>query len=381
MWIKLAEIIQEPSVRRLGLALIVSIILHSLLFGGFNFSLPSVKKEMHVIDARIQMPKVVIKPLVKPVAPKPSVVPKPEQPIAAIEPPQPEAKPKAPVEPQPMPEPPLAELTTETPTKTISPESSDTLQKSIDIGDSLPTPGGEPQPPQSTDAGLVINENAYQYVETEFDVRTEIDGSAQGKASITFNMVTNEQYQLKWLTQPRGVAALFIGDLLQTSTGELTKSGLQPSTYQYEFANKPDKARSVSFDWQAKKVISQTAKGTKTEDLPDGAQDLVSFMYQFMYVAPLQNMQIAITNGKKMRFYDYSFVGEENINSTIGELKTIHIVHTGSGEEDKTELWLALDYQYLPVKIRKTEVEGRVYELLAMRINTNRPVVDNKIIK
>lgn len=363
MWIKLAEIMQDLSYKRLGLALIVSVILHTLLFGGFNMTLPSLKKEMHVIEAHIQMPKAVVKPV---------EAPEPEQPVVAKQATVPELVPQeAPVpEPELIPEPTQAEMP---PEPTIK-EPLDAVASSTDISESSPSRTN--QPPLPVDAGLVINENAYQYIETEFDVRTEIDGSAQGKAIITFNSVSNEEYQIKWLTQPSGVAALFIGDLLQTSEGALTKAGLRPKQYIYQFGNKADKARSAIFDWQAKKVTLQTSKGLKTEDLAEGAQDLLSFMYQFMYVAPLQAMQIAITNGKKMRVYDYTFAGEENINSALGELKTIHIVHTGSGEEDKTELWLALDYQYVPVKIRKTEADGKVYELLATRINTNRPVIN-----
>ena len=367
MWNKLVEIMQDPSYKRLGLAVILSGILHTLLFGGFNMTLPSLKKEMHVIEARIQMPK---------------AVPALKEPLAVIEPAEPEPKPQALAEPDPIEEvptkPPVNSELAKTVPEPIRSEPLDIPSKSIDISDSLPTPSGEPQPtPQPTDVGFVINENAYQYVETEFDVRTEIDGSTQGNAIITFDSVPNEQYQIKWLTQPSGVAALFIGDLLQTSEGELTKAGLRPKQYIYQFGNKADKARSAIFDWQAKKVTLQTSKGLKTEDLAEGAQDLLSFMYQFMYVAPLQAMQIAITNGKKMRVYDYAFAGEENVNSALGELKTVHIVHTGSGDEDKTELWLAIDYQFVPVKIRKTEAEGKVYELLATRINTNRPVVNH----
>jgi hypothetical protein len=116
-----------------------------------------------------------------------------------------------------------------------------------------------------------------------------------------------------------------------------------------------------------------TSKGTYTEDLPEGAQDLLSFMYQFMHVAPLQTMQIPIVNGKRLRIYDYSFEGEELVNSSLGELKTIHITHNGIDSDEKTELWLAIDYQYVPVKIRKIEKNGDVVEMVATRINSNRP--------
>jgi hypothetical protein len=48
-------------------------------------------------------------------------------------------------------------------------------------------------------------------------------------------------------------------------------------------------------------------------------------------------------------------------------------VHTGNDADEKTELWLAIDYQHIPVKIVKTEKEGRYYEFIATRISTTRP--------
>ncbi len=365
MWNKFVEILQEPAFRRLGIAIVISTALHTVFFGNMDFSLPTLKKEMHLIEARIQMPKVVPQKLETP----PLEMPQPEE-IAIAEPkPIIEASPTANIDelslvPEAKPEVSASDTVEATPKPEpiVPPQSNDEL---------LATE----EPVQPVDMGLVINENAYQYIETEFDVRTAIDGSTEGKAKITYNLVENNQYQISWLTEGIGIMALLFPELLQTSEGELTKSGLQPNHYLYQFGKKADKTRSASFDWQAKKVNLKTAKGVKTEDLPEGTQDLLSFMYQFMYVAPLQQMQLPIVNGKKLSIYDYSFEGEEQVNSPLGELRTLHILHSGSNEEDKTELWLAIDYQYAPVKIRKIESDGSMVEMLATRISTNRPVI------
>lgn len=367
MWSKLEQIRQDLSYKRLGIALVVSVVLHTFLLGRLDLTLPSLKKEMHLIEARIQMPKAVVKKIEIP-KPEETVAPKPALPV---EPPKPIAKPK--VEEAIEPEEAVVAVAPPEPIPEVVPVAENPL---------LPqTENREPSPPlealQPVDAGLVINENAYQYVETDFDVRTEIDGSAEGKAKITYNLIENQQYQLRWLTEGSGLVGLLLPDLLQTSEGVLTKTGLQPVSYLYQFGNKTDKTRTVNFDWQAKKVISQTSKGTKTEDLPEGAQDLLSFMYQFMYAAPLQKMQIQIATGKKLTTYDYSFEGEENINTTLGELKTIHITHSGNDADEKAELWLAIDYQYVPVKIRKIDKNGKVVEMAATRISINRPTVNN----
>jgi hypothetical protein len=366
MWNKFVEILQEPATKRLGLAIVISASLHTIFFGNMDFSLPTLKKEMHLIEARIQMPKVVPQ---NPIPPPETVTKTEPEVIEAL----PEAnfdEPSDVVAPETRPEDAVSDAGA-----VLEPIEQEPVESELivppQINDEQPTDQVQPE-----DRGLVINENAYQYIETEFDVRTEIDGSAEGKAKIIYNLVENKQYQISWLTKGTGIMALLFPELLQTSEGVLTKSGLQPNHYSYQFGKKDDKTRSANFDWQAKKVTLQTAKGTKIEDLPDDTQDLLSFMYQFMHVAPLQHMQLSIVNGKKLQIYDYSFEGEEQVNSPLGELKTLHIMHNGNSEEEKTELWLAIDYQYAPVKIRKIESDGSVVEMLATRITTNRPVIN-----
>ena len=358
MWNKVAELAKSTSYKRLGIALLLSILAHAYFFSGLDLSLPFLKKEMHTIEARIQMPKAVVKPP-EPTKPKPEVIePEPEKPIPP--PPNQEADPEptAEIMPDPVvvPEP--------TPAVPIEPEKIEPEQA-----------------PQPKDEGLVINENAYQYVETYFDVRTKIDGPTEGKANITFDLMDKEHYRLKFLVVAEGVAAIFLPDLLQTSDGLLTKTGLQPLNYLYQFGNKTDKTRKAVFDWQANTLQLTTNKGVKTEPLLEDTQDVLSFMYQFMYVAPLQKMQLNITNGKKLREYDYAFEGEENVNSHLGEVKSIHIAHTGTDIDEKIELWLAIDYQYIPIKIRKTEKDGKIYEFVATRVVTTRPTIDALPIK
>jgi len=364
MWSKLSELFEDLSYKQLVLALCISILLHILLFSRFYLALPSYKKEMHLIEARIQIPKAEVKQV---------EAPKREEAVthksASVKPAKPKAKPKVKE---------VMESNEPEDAKEVPVTGSESISQLEPNGQTLDSESQQAQEePQPVDAGLEINENAYQYVETNFDVSTKIDGLAEGQATITYNLTDGSHYHLKWLTQGSGLAALLFPDLLQVSEGVLNKTGLQPNNYSYHFGNKEDKTRIVNFDWQTKKVVQKTSKATLTDDLPEGTQDLLSFMYQFMYVEPLQKMQIHIATGKKLATYDYSFEGEENLKIPLGELKTIHIVHSGGDDEERTEVWLAIDYQYIPIKIRKVENNGKVVEMVATRINTNRPAMNN----
>jgi hypothetical protein len=377
MWNKWLALQQEPAYKRLGIALCLSALLHYFLVGSFYKLLPENKPELHTIEARLQMPKVVAKPAEaakpqeaapvekksKPIKPK-KIPPKPIEPVAE--------EPEAVASEEPLP----VENTTP-PAEPPSPRLSEPLAtsgNSVDIGDPIPTPADAPQQP--VDEGMVINENAYQYVETTFNVSTKIDGSPEGKATMTYNLIDGQHYQINSVAKAGGLAALVLSELLQTSEGVLTKTGLQPSKFTYNYGDKASKSRLATFDWQAKTVNMETAAGIQTEQLPDEAQDLLSFMYQFMYVPPLHKMQIHIVNGKSLRTYDYSFEGESSIPLPMGEVNTIHIQHSNAENEEKIELWLAVDYQYLPVKILKIDKNGKIYEFTASRISKERPLTD-----
>ncbi len=366
MWQTLQSWVDKPGVQRLGWAVLVSMLLHAWLFSGHFFKLPSLSKEMHTIEARIQMPKVVVPE---------STQAKPEKAPVSTDKPKPKLK-RLVHKPKPVPQPemlpveePKAEAVTEN-TSTV-PEAAP-VQEPTQTQDETPT-----EAPQIADTGLVINENAYRYVETYFNVSTKIDGRAEGKAKIVYDLMDERHYKITSLTEANGLAALFIGDLMQESEGELTKTGLQPHRYLYQYGDKEDKTYLATFDWQNKSLLMVSSKSEKAVPLVEGSQDLLSFMYQFMFVPPLETMQIPITNGKKLRIYDYQFDGEVLLTGELGEVNTLHISRSGQDPEERVEFWLAPSYQNIPIKIRKTEKDGKVYEMTATRINTNRPILNN----
>jgi hypothetical protein len=348
-WIKLKSLCQDASYRRLALALGLSLLLHLFLIGKFSFNLPNLNEQHDLIEARLVLPKA----LPSPVQNSPEVIKPVEKQVEFNKPlEQTEEEPVEPVaqvnqQPALLPEPPPTEAVT-----------------SIE-----PPEVAQPIVENPVAAGLIAKPKPYQYIESEFDVYADQDDvpnrSIAGSARVIYQRMPNgEQYQIKSLIQAKGLISLVIPDLLQTSDGYFDEFGLQPAHYLYQFGNKKDKTFSADFNWRSKKLTLHSQKGDQTFDLQDGTQDLLSFMYQFMFVAPLQNMQLNITNGKKLGVYDYTFEGEETITTKLGDIKTVHISRMALEGEKKTELWLALDYQHVPVKIRETSGDGKMYELV-----------------
>lgn len=349
----------------LGLAVLLSLLLHGLMLGGEYWSLPDLvaqHEEQHLQVVSLQANK----PLMADAQlPKPKVSAKPKL--------KPKTKPQAESLPQAEP---LAEANAETAAdaapNAILPENSAAEQTE---GDSPATAEALQQNAASADEQVQEEQRTlpqFSYVDTEFKVLRGANGSKIGVSHIRYRALPDGRYELTSTTEAQGLAALVVsGKLLQQSTGSITEQGLRPDYFSYQYGSSESKKQQSRFDWAQHTLSLETAKGIQTVPLPDGTQDLLSVMYQFVFVPPLEQMSLSVSNGRKLTAFNYEFEGEEVLNTEFGVVNTLHIAKVNQTGSEKTELWLAVDYLYLPVKMRKTEEDGSVIEQMAVRISTD----------
>jgi hypothetical protein len=368
----------DATIWRVGLALLLSLLFHFILLGLVNIDLSIFTPKKQVIEVRFAN-------LVKRSAPK-SVLQKDD--VQEVEAPeleapqaQPEIEPPEPVQPESEAQAavtglaevhsPAAETATEMPAR--EPASLGDAAEEMaggDAGADVEKTASEPAPEANEG---VIDELTppLTLVDMEFDILRGANGNKIGKTTIHFQSNDDGTYVIESISEAKGLVSLFIpGKLVQRSEGLVTASGLLPSTFLYQFGG-DSKAQRARFDWNSGEITLETSKGIQTRPLPKGSQDLVSFMYQFMFVPPLQEMQLNITNGKRLKTYAYSFIGEVDLSTKMGTVHAMHIENSNDDGDEKNELWLAVDYHFLPVKIRKTEKDGSVIEQVITNIKTD----------
>lgn len=208
----------------------------------------------------------------------------------------------------------------------------------------------------------------YQHVSTDFSVFVNGDARPAGSAKIEYSSDESSHYTLHWVVEGKGLLKLLYPSLEQQSQGEISRHGLKPYFYRYAFGSRASKTYEANFDWEINIITLKTSKGEQRQDLRANTQDLLSFMYQFMFVPPLQEMHVTLTNGRRLGEYEYVFEGEESMDIADQTIQTVHIVHTRGDTDEKVELWLASDYRYVPVKIKKLEKNGMVIEQVATRL-------------
>jgi hypothetical protein len=197
-------------------------------------------------------------------------------------------------------------------------------------------------------------------------------GFGTGRAHYRYQAEPQGRYSLRSEMQAVGLASLaFAGKRIESSVGKVTEQGLQPDRYQLEVSGKPDKFQAASFDWDKMQLTLKTNNTQSVEVLPEGTQDFLSFIYQFMFVPPLDKMEWPLTNGKMVRVYHYQFIAEEVISTKFGQINTYHIAKSSGDADEKTDVWLAEDYRFIPIKILKIAKDGSGYEFIATRIDTD----------
>lgn len=240
------------------------------------------------------------------------------------------------------------------------------VEQDVTLDTSLPTVLGPDRKP-------------YYHVSSVYDVYADRSQqkshSSLGRATMHYNR-DGEAYTLKSEVRATGIMGLFLSDLVQTSRGIVDEQGLRPDYFLYQYGKKGKKTYEANFDWQQQQIQLNTRKGQKNAPLKAGTQDLLSFLFQFMFTSPLEQSAMMIANGKAVRQYDYQFVGEISVKTGLGNLQAIKIVRSDPIKNEQLTLWLAKDYQYLPVKIKKTQPsKDKVYTLVIKTLHTNQGAV------
>lgn len=157
------------------------------------------------------------------------------------------------------------------------------------------------------------------------------------------------------------ISHFLAGSRVQTSTGQLTAQGLEPTRF-------GDKVRSeVAAHFEREKGKISFSANTPDAPLLTGAQDQLSIFMQL--ASMLAGDPGGFPKGSTLSFqavgprsadtWVFSVGATERLTLPGGELTAVHLWRDPAGEYDpKTDIWLAPELGYLPVRIRLTQRNG-----------------------
>ena len=161
-------------------------------------------------------------------------------------------------------------------------------------------------------------------------------------------------YRLSETWKGKGLYALR-GEAVRSSQGAVVADGLRPR--KFEDRRPGREARQVEFD---------PAAGTPTLL----RQDQLSFMWTLAFSPPRDMVTAGVADGKRVTSYTYKVAGRERVKTPAGEFDALKLVKRKDNPLDKaTEVWLAVDRQYIPVRILVVEKDGTRLDQVAVKIS------------
>lgn len=172
-------------------------------------------------------------------------------------------------------------------------------------------------------------------------------------------------YRISETAKGRGILALR-GTTRRTSRGLISAQGLRPVEFTDERTGR--RTARASFDWARQTVTQQYRGEPRTEPLAPQAHDRLAFIFHFAFAPDKKGDAVFdLYNGRGRSRHLYRPAGGERIKTPVGEFEALKLVREKEGE--RTELWLATELSYLPLRILVVEDDGTRYEQLPTRIS------------
>ena len=169
---------------------------------------------------------------------------------------------------------------------------------------------------------------------------------------------TEDHYHIESVTKPVGLLALFKPEtIVVTSEGEIGDHGLRPFKFTHQRAHDSHMNNAAEFDWAHHEITHRDQSGIHQMALPHGTQDRLSMMYQFVAAPPhgKLDMKFSMSNGSDLEAMHYQLNPEQTVTVPYGSMKSYYLYSLPRDIAKKSEVWLAVDHNYVPCKIALTE--------------------------
>ena len=171
------------------------------------------------------------------------------------------------------------------------------------------------------------------------------------------------RYSITTVGEARGLAALFFrGQGRLTSTGTITRAGLQPNLYTAERTSNNHR-EAATFDWETGIVLLNE---NKTAALETPTLDPLAVLWQFYFAPPGQDeVQFNIATTRRVYHYAFRRAGTEKVALSFGEVEAeVWERASGDGSVTTATVWLAPSLHNVMVKLRLSSDRGTVEALL-----------------
>lgn len=145
---------------------------------------------------------------------------------------------------------------------------------------------------------------------------------------------------------------------ISSLTTDSDSGALRPLSYSFDQTGLGSRSRSVVFDWDNAAAVAQSGRDENVIALDGIAMDNLSAYLALREQLRAGNTEVSfqgIYKGQLEEFH-YHVIGEELLETDAGSFRTVKLERVRDAASHRTtEIWLALDWDYLLIKLEQKE--------------------------
>lgn len=179
-----------------------------------------------------------------------------------------------------------------------------------------------------------------------------LKGCPAGESLHQLSCLSNGHYRYVTRTQP--YLNIVPYRYFASSTFQFEKDLIVPKNYSYNSQEmRRSKKGEVWFDWKNQQLENRYTLPNWEAPLIKGMQDKLTHSLQLridLIQGKQKDLEYTVVEESKTLAYSFSVLGRETLVTSLGKLNTLKIKHIDH-KKQVTLTWLALDYEYLPIKM------------------------------
>lgn len=194
------------------------------------------------------------------------------------------------------------------------------------------------------------------------------NGKDLGNATISFSDIGNGRWELTTKTIGTGIAAIAGVEINERSL--IRWNDGKPETIDYSFSQKAgwkDKQRTITVNAQSKTIVSQDKEKTYSLKYQPGVLDrhaITVAIMQDLAQGKHGDLVYPVADRDELNTQLYRLIGNEKMDTTLGSMNSVKVQRIRESANGKTTtLWLALDKQFVPLRIEQKEGNGDTIEM------------------
>ena len=167
--------------------------------------------------------------------------------------------------------------------------------------------------------------------------------------------------------------AAFLAKVVESTRFGLDDAVVEARRYNYRRSGiGRKKTVDLSFDWE--NGTARQTEGKRPWEVPIESGTYDRLLYQYQMQSDLirardagegwPRMHYVIADDGRLRTYDFEVTGTEVIETPVGKMNTIKAIRIRENSTRETTFWLSPEHDFMLVRFRQIEDDGKGFELL-----------------